>query len=287
MFSRLSELAFPVVLEPGGDPALVLGGHGSSSVLIATVPKSGTHLAAELLSGLGLLDARIHLSPNADIDWAEDRRYLVPGEAHRGPVFPTDASSWKRYPIPFGTVMGLVRPGQFVQGHVPFVLPNQALELAGAKVVYVRRRLRDMVISAMRFVETLNLPRGGDLDTMWWGAPETPEKVIAYLDSYGRGFVPLTAALAPWRGRPETIELDFDLVVDPARTNEAVSHLLELADHVGAETNESEIGEVMRKAVFSPTATWTGRLSRHEEWWTDAVEAKFIEIGLAALDPML
>lgn len=275
--SRLSEGAFPVVLEPSGAPVLALGGVGAHPVMIVSVPRTGTHFAAELLSHLGLLNAGLHLSPGIEADRAQDRRFLVPTLS--GP-------DWLTHSIRFGDVMRLLRNGQFVQGHVPYDGPKRSAELGPAKVVYLRRSIRNALVSSMRFVEKLSggQPIAGDPDTAWFGAPAGPEKLLAYLKTYGAGYPEMINAISPWRSLPQTFVLNFDLIVNGERMSDAVDHAVLLAEHVGAEVGRAQVEQAIRNATGSDTASWTGRLSRYQEFWSDAVEAKFEQMGLAALD---
>ena len=109
LYEKLHRLSFPVHLDKDGTPVLVRGGRsGVPKFLLISVPRSGTHLAAELLSACGLVSTGLHLSANAERDTVQDRRFFVPT--------PT-GSNWKDYELSLAEIIRLMRPGQFVQGH--------------------------------------------------------------------------------------------------------------------------------------------------------------------------
>ncbi len=185
------------------------------------------------------------------------------------------------YELSLADVIRLLKPGQFVQGHVPFS-PDLVAHLDRVAVIYVDRDLRDVLVSSMRFVE--QLVRSGvtytdDMDITWCGTPDTPAKLISYLRGFGAGVADLIESISPWQALPEAFTLDFDRITKPTQIDEAIEHLGEIADFVGIERSEEQLREILKSRVGADTATWTGRLSNFREIWSDDVERVFDEIG--------
>jgi hypothetical protein len=79
LFDKLHRLSFPVYLARDGMPVLVNGGRaGLPKFLLISVPRSGTHLAAELLGALGLVSTELHLAAEGMHGTVQDRRFFLP-----------------------------------------------------------------------------------------------------------------------------------------------------------------------------------------------------------------
>ncbi len=273
LYEKLHRLSFPVFLEEDGTPVLFGGGRaGAPKFLLISVPRSGTHLAAELLRALGLVFAGLHLSADGTPGTAQDRRFFLPT---------LTGSDWKDYELSLPEIIRLMRPGQFVQGHIPFS-PDFSPFPDRVAIVYVERNLRDVLISSMRFVEQLNasgvkLPE--ELEVGWCGTPNTPAKFIRYLRSFGVGVIDLTESISPWQALPQAFTLEFDRIAKPVHLDDAIVHLCELADFIGIEQSEDRLLEILDSRVGATTATWTGKLSDFHEFWSDEVEQVFDELG--------
>ena len=272
LYETLHRLSFPVHLAKDGTPVLVDGGRsGVPKFLLISIPRSGTHLAAELLRAVGLISAGLHLSADGKPNTVQDRRFFLPT--------PT-GSGWKNYDLSLAEIIRLMRPGQFVQGHIPFS-PDLTAAVDRVAVVYVDRNLRDVLISSMRFIEQLaasGVPFVG-LDTSWCGASDTRTKLTQYLRSFGPGVADSIESISPWQALPEAFTLEFDRIAKPRHVGDAIEHLRELTEFIGIEQNEDQLAEVLKSRVGAQTATWTGRLSNFQELWSDEAEQVFNEIG--------
>jgi hypothetical protein len=271
LYERLYEIAFPVFLGSDGQPVLVLGGNPRlPKVIIVSIPRSGTHLASRLVAAIGFVSSGLHLSPDGTPATLQDRRFLRPAAEPSG--------VWKNYELSLTDVLLLLRPGQYTQGHIPFP-SNVAPLLHGTKVVYASRELRNVAISAMRFIEDLH--KHGtkfteDLDVSWCGTADGPEKVLKYLYSFGQGWPTLIEAISPWRNLPETFVLDFDRIGGSRdHFDDSVGHLTELARFLGVELSEDRKMNILTGIIGKGSATWSGDLSDYERYWDQRVEETF------------
>ncbi|SFM08892.1 sulfotransferase domain-containing protein [Rugamonas rubra] len=244
-------------VRPGRPPALVV-----------SLPRSGTHLGSELLQGLGLVFGGLHLSPELEPDIVQDRRSYVMAADGR--------LEWQQFQLPLEDLFAMVGPGQVVQGHVPFS-PAIAAALAGFRIVYMERSLRDVAVSSMRFVAGLRaagLAYPDHYDMAWCDMADGPARMLAYLRGFGGGLRGMLRQIQPWRAQPNSFVLDFDLLTG-AEPAAAVAQLRALADFLGAPVGAERAERILRAALGRLTHSWSGRLSRWQELWDREVEQAF------------
>jgi hypothetical protein len=281
----LANASLPIVIGPEGQCRINNDVRdGLPKVVVISVPKSGTHFTGELLVELGFRFAGLHLSPESLPDTLEDRRRLVQ-ERLSSPSQKRHCIPLK-YSVPLSVVAELIGPGQYLQGHVPYS-ETAAEGLREMRIVYVERNPRDLAISSMRFIERLygNGHRFEDfLRTDWIPMENGPEKIIGYLDSFGRGVPKLLSEISPWRLEPNSFTLQFDTIVTGEPSGLAA--IRNLAAFLYISVDDAQAQSIRDACVGRPTTTWSGKLSDWREVWSDDVEAKFEEIGGAAFaDP--
>jgi len=276
LYQKLHDIDFPIFIGSDGRPALVLGEKPDyPKLIIVSVPRSGTHFTARLAAALGFVFAGLHLSPDGTAGSLQDRRFMRPaGE---------DFDIWKTYEMGLSDVLLMLRPGQFVQGHIPFS-SDMVSVLRGTKLIYPVRNLRNVVISGMRFIADLH-KRGtkfaAHLDQSWCDTTDGPEKVIRYLKSFGEGLPKLIEKISPWRNLPETFEFDFDRIgTTRERIDDSTDHLAALANFLEIETSDEKITKILALVFEQGSATWTGQLSDYRQYWSESVEEAFQSLGL-------
>lgn len=266
----------PIFYNDGNDDLLVWNKTtpGRCKAIVISLPRSGTHFTSTLLEHLGLIYGGIHVSPKVENNVVQDRRCLKLNEQGR--------PYWQEYALDVADLFRLVGPGQFIQGHVPFNAANAAA-LADFKIVVVKRNLRDVAVSAMRFVASLS-SRGmrfrGELDVRWCPLPDGPAKMLAYLASFGEGIAIQARKIGPWEALPNTLVVDFD-VLNGADGQAADAAVAALAAFVGTTLDAGQAGAIRAQSIGHNTPTWTGQLSDWRRLWNDDVEAAFQRIVLA------
>ena len=260
----------PVFYNDGQDDLLLWSQcrPGRGKAIVLSLPRSGTHFCSALLERLGLIYAGVHLSPQLEEAVVQDRRSLRLDGLGR--------PYWQEYPLAPPDVFSLVGPGQFIQGHVPFSAASAAA-LADFKIVLARRNLRDVAVSAMRFVAGLYL-RGRafrpDLDVAWCALPDGPDKMLAYLASFGAGIAVHAHRMAPWEALPNTFVADFDVLNGPD-PEPAIAAVMALAGFLGVPVSAARAHAVRLRARGQVTPTWSGKLSDWRAFWNDQVETAF------------
>lgn len=239
-------------------------------VAVVTLPKAGTYLMAEVLVELGYVNTHLHA-------WAggvEDGRDRPAEQA------PADYLA-HRVALPVEVSAPLIRPGQFWVGHFEAV-PCRG-PLAGFRKILMIRDLRFGLVSFMRWMAKPG--RGGAAADAWRHLPETTEKLLAFFETHGRGYLTWCADIVGWCETPDVCVLRFEDVAglhgEPAQADAATAlatFLVEVPEAVGA---------ALRRSVGRTTKTYSGRLSSLEGLWSPRVEQVFEEAGGVELNRVL
>ncbi len=266
----------PVFLTADDRPALALQQKEPSlaKLLIVSPPRSGTHLASQLAEMMGFTLTDVHLCPDNMPDTLQDRRCLSPTASGK--------PRWQSYDLDLRRALDMLLPGQSLQGHVPYdgQFANYATD--EARVIYVTRDVRNLVISGMRFIERLH--DGGKLppdniDLSWCGSALSPEKkLIGYLKSYGLGIPDFLRSISPWRDHRGVFTLDFDLLTSGASADR-VSHCADLGRFLSLDLAPEKLADLAQAAIKNGSPTWTGELSDYRQWWTPSVQWVANKIG--------
>lgn len=271
----------PVFYNDGNDNFLLWNKvkKNRCKAIVISTPRSGTHCTSKLLEQLGLIYGGIHASPKTETDVVQDRRCLKLDE--RGRPY------WQEYRLAVADLARLLGPGQFIQGHVPFSAENQAA-LADCKIVVAQRNLRDVAVSSMRFVASLHAKgmrfRAG-LNVDWCPLPDGADKMLAYLHAFGDGVRRHVAKIRPWERQANAFVLDFD-VLNGADEAAALASVIALASFLGTPIDAGRARSVRTLSIGRNTPTWTGKLSRWQELWSEAVEQAFCSIVLDGSAPL-
>lgn len=236
--------------------------------VLISIPRSGTHLGTELLKRLGLVYGGLHVSPGLEVDVVQDHRTMK--------LSPSGSLFWSSYRLPVTDIFHLIGNGQFVQGHVPFT-DDIRRSLTGFKIVVIRRNLRDVSISSMRFISSL-LARGiefpDEYGSDWHSMADGPRKVIRYLETHGGGIKDMAKVIRPWETLPNSFCFDFEDLTNP-HEGIAVSCIERVATFLRCPISRRRAQTIRKAIVGRPTATWTGKLSHWEDLWDEDVESAF------------
>lgn len=246
-------------------------------VLVTTIPRSGTHFTTELLTNLGMIFAGLHVAPSLEHNVVDDRRFRKMNAA--GDLF------YPRYLLQLDDVFRLIGAGQFIQGHVPY-RADFADALSDAKIIYVQRNLKNVAVSALRFIS--KLASSGHtfegFDTDWTGLDEGPLKMYAYLLSFGSGLPDMVRAIQPWQNAGNCHVLNFDELTsgDNVKSLKAVE---DLAKFLGIKKSPHSLSVALQRTVGASTVTWTGELSQWEKFWDPDIERLFQTVVMEQFEP--
>lgn len=240
------------------------------SVLVVSLPKSGTYLVAELLKALGYRSTGMHLAENAYSDYSgagiqEARR--DPGRFARSE--------------PLAKSLTRIQPGEFAVGHLPF---NEATQEATArfKRLYLTRDLRTALISYMRFMHSTG--RLGAEQLAWYPIADPRKRLVVFLMTTAPYLLKrFYQCMAGWSAREDVLQERFeDLTAGPAK---AIGVIDRVAAHVGV--SEYDGPTVLQTILAAETITKSGRLTRLAEYWSPEAEKRFVEIGGPELNARL
>lgn len=225
-------------------------------VFITTVPKAGTYFMAALLRELGLRDLRRHVYPDHYHDYAQayykDGSRAMPKEVeHPIEAFPGDAG-----------------PGGFAVGHVHCGERERAA-LAGCRVVYLVRELREAIVSAMRFEAYTGR------DTRGWTRIDDPrERLLGYMEHHDI-VIHRARNTVDWRWHAD-LTLDFRELRRPGVVGRLIGWL---------DTPERDAAAAIERARGQDTLT---RVPPDElGYWSDDAEAWFERHGGPELNESL
>jgi hypothetical protein len=231
-------------------------------VLVVSIPKSGTYLAAELLKALGYRWTGMHLAETAYTDYSgsqlEEARQ-DPGRFARNE--------------PLGTSLGRIHAGEFAVGHLPFK-PGIVDATQPFKRIYVTRDLRLALISYMRFMHSTG--RLGAKHLAWYPISDIRRRCLVFL----RASAPYILrrfyeGMIGWSTLDDTLPLRFeDLTGDVEPATRAIAAV---ATFLGV--SNCDAPGILRSSLAAQTITKSEGLTRLDDYWSPQAEQCFIEIG--------
>jgi len=225
-------------------------------VFITTIPKAGTYFMASILRELGYRDLMRHVYPDAYHDYGATFYATGDRAMPREVVWPVEA---------FAADAG---PGGFAVGHLHCGERERAA-LAGCRVIYLVRELREAIVSAMRF----EAHTGRDTDA-WTEIEDPAERLLGYMDKHD---IVLHRArhTVDWRWHADVM-FDFRELRRPV--------VIEgLARWLGAPCEDATA--LLERARGQDTLTRVPPTT--EGFWSDSAERRFQQQGGAALNAML
>ncbi len=234
-------------------------------MIVYSVPKAGTYLLNEILQAMGLENTRLHLMPTTLTDY----RFCTRSEACR------DYLDLVR-PVVVNQALEMMLPGQFSVGHLDY--SQDIVEaLAGFRVVFVRRNLRDCLISFMRWEESTG--RDPERTQDWAGMPDGADKTLIYLRDLGSQYLLWCKTIAGWAGYAEAEQFSFESLCGDDGAARQIADLKRIFRLSGLTTAEPDYGAILRKTLGAETMTWSGSRTDRRTFWDDRVERVFAELG--------
>lgn len=245
-------------------------------VIIVSIPKAGTYLVAEILKSLGLEDAGIHVNP----DSLSDYRFATIKEARE---------DYLKYTVrlPLEKSVRLVLSGQFIVGHLPYEAYIVGM-LKDFKVIFVKRDLRDALISQMRF---FSLPgRGQHTNHAWKNLEDGPEKLLAFMDLYGAEFIRIYDGMANWLEDAGACKVSFEDIYSDHGLDiacETIERLTKYLDLNYPEYQFIDYRKILTKVIGTETKTWSGARTRRDTYWNSIINERFSQLGGMAANEKL
>ncbi len=237
--------------------------------VILSVPKAGTYLTAKIFEALGFVDLELHISSEylADYRWMsleEKREYNL--------------STIKN--IPINQVVKMIAPGQFVVGHIP--CSDQTTDLLEPfKRVFLKRNLRDGIVSYMRFCLKKEVD---DTDQEWKNARGKKAQLEGFLQTrLASDFLNMSKQVVSWSNVDDTLTVAFEKLLESP-----LVEVRRIADYCGIEIESDSLENIVQRAFDAPNTTYSGpNRSDYKPYWNDAVESEFCRLGGAEINHCL
>jgi hypothetical protein len=239
-------------------------------VIVVSIPKSGTYLAAELLKALGYRWTGMHLAETAYTDYsgsALEEARQDPGRFVRSE--------------PLSVSLTHIQPGQFAVGHLPF--KDDVVQSTGPfKRLYLTRDLRLALISYMRFMHTTG--RLGAKHLAWYSIPDLRKRCYVFLQTSAPYMLKrFYEGMVGWSNLDDTLPIRFeDLTNDADRASRAIESVATFLGILNCDAHS-----ILRASLATETITKSDGLTRLDDYWSPQAEKRFIEIGGADLNARL
>lgn len=244
-------------------------GASRHKILLVTIPKSGTYLFHDLLIAAGLATAGIHIAEWGFTDMRfADQRYVreLPREHN--------------HLIALKDIISLIKPGQFVVGHLPCSQENLSL-FAEYRIVFTYRDLRDAITSFMRYMAKNGL--GTSMSHKWGGWADGPDKMERYMELHGDEFFAITEPMVKWAERREIVKMSYEEIMEGGE--KALAKLRKLFRYLGVDAGDVE--SLLRETINNGSFTYSGQRTTREVYWSDKVQEMFESRGGAKLNRRL
>ena len=228
---------------------------------------------AEILSAIGLRNTKVHLSVMSLTDY----RHCTPLEARREYLKLSRS-------IGLRESLNLIHGGQFAVGHLDFSEAVLA-ELDQFRVLFLRRNVRDTLISFMRWEESTG--REPERTARWAGLPDGPEKTLIYLEDLGRHYLDWCKMIAGWAACDRAEQFSFESLVGDRGAAQQYSDLDRVFRLSEVSGPKPEWQAVLPGIIGSETMTWSGARTHSERFWDERVEQVFADLGGLELNRLL
>ncbi len=238
-----------------------------NSVLVISIPKSGTYLMTEILKNLGYSWTGMHLAEEAYTDYASANLE----DARENPALFARSE-------PLTESLTRIGPGEFAVGHLPFRVPVLK-ETARFKRIYMTRDLRVALVSYMRFLRVTG--RLGARQMPWYAMRDPQEQTVSFLSSTGPYLLrEFYACMVGWEKVPGVLSLRFEELT--AGGEKSVSTVGAIAHYLGIEGCNA--ADILRKSLAAETITKSTGTTRLEDYWSEEAERRFARMGGAELN---
>ena len=246
---------------------------GAPTVLINTIPKSGTHFAGILLELVSVPPTGIHLGVGQYWNWN-----LAPSldQIIRTP------DAFKR-PASLSECIALITPGHTFAhlDHTPQAVASLQAR-PEVRHLFLIRNLRGCLASAMRFVrkrEALN-------STADQVSTETPAaSFLRFMDRRGPALMQTAKSQIAWASTPDVATFRFEDLVPDTDPQHRVQECARLLGFCGI--TPPDLPGLLARAAHTQTRTSSGKLTNWHEVWSDEAEARFLHHGGPALNAAL
>ena len=244
----------PGAPEPNAEPK-------ATRLMLLSLPKAGTYLAAELVRLLGMRHTHYHFS----MDYVDA---YDPAQLDAGKRAPESV----RMSLPIEQSLRLLRLGEFGVGHLPCE-ERTIHALAGFRLMLCLRPPRDNLLSMMRFLYDTRRDRAAA------GSWFEKRDVAAFVRERGPSMLRQIKTILPWANFADVHCLTFaEMTTAGPQTVTKLAKFLRAPEHIDAEA-------IAARALSENTLTRSR--SDEELKWTEEAEDVFKAIGGEETDALV
>ena len=246
--------------------------HGYRSLLVNTVPKSGTYLVSGMLTQLGATDSGLHFRDDYYWDfWRQPQDEVIgsPGQFLRHEALERAIHS--------------LGGAQFAVAHMSCSDENQhTLREARIRTLFMIRDIRDCLVSMMRFMAD---PRRWDSNPDWAELEDPGRRFAGFLRTSGEAMLKGVTNQLGWLDAGVPIVRFEDLYGDNGEKNqlEAVSTIVDVAP-IDPVAPEDAVVILRTKVMGKPNRTFSGQRSDGSMYASDEVLDLYEQLGVFELN---
>lgn len=275
--SIISGKRLPVYIGPDLSPCFTIDQATiPDKVFIITIPKSGTYLVAKLLENLGIINCNVHIATGniQDNRFADEKAFKL--------------EPWRFFvEIPLTSSAQLIRTGQFSFGHIPY-FETEKKSLEDFKKIFTFRELRDVIISIIRFLDSLEQnfkkPEAIKLGQKFKEAPMGNDKFKYWFSLWGKEYESIIRNMLPWKERSDVFQVKFETLMGDDGKDAQLSLQRGLCGFLGLDITDAEIDKALSDSIGAETLTYSGKRSSYKDWWNGEVEDLFTHYGFKELN---
>ncbi|MEM4655224.1 MAG: sulfotransferase domain-containing protein [Thermosphaera sp.] len=246
-------------------------------IFIISIPKSGTYFIGKILTELGFVDCKVHLSEFV----MEDKRFLPEKFVRKYPGRTT-----RNCPLEESTK--LILPGQFAYGHIAYSFVHETV-LQNFSKIFIYRNLRDILASYANYLTQI---RGADINLIGnivkRSGLEDKNRLLHYvLDEMDVHEVSYWQRIAKWRDVPDVFSVSYEELMGDYGREYQEQILVKLSEFLGKEIDPDVASHVLTQSIGKPTVTYSGKRSLWQEYWDDTIENLFVNMGFRDINVLL
>ena len=232
--------------------------------MVITMPHSGAHLIQEILCSFDMMHVRV----SHETDYIGDYRFLSD----------QDRIKFSRlcdtYMLPIRETIKWITPGQFVINHMKYDDTSYCLLRESDFLMYtMKRNLRNCVVSHARV-------KMHDKLCITHNKCKLMEDYIKM--PYYNELVESIKLMMPWFTNNTFEELSYENIVGENGKDKQYQCLMRLIDDF--ELTNIKMDNIIDKCINKKTFSYSGEISRWQDYWSDEIEKWFAKIGLKTLN---
>lgn len=242
-------------------------------VVLCSIPKAGTYMVGAIFEQLGLENSHLYLKASGGADDYSRASLDLGRDIPEGCQVRGTTRSF----------VAKLRTGQFAVTHLPH---RGRRSLDGCRVVFLRRDLREAIVSCARMTHGTSRRKWNEVDSSWRAFQDPRLILLGFLDQHGDAIASMMLRLNGWHQEADVLQLrheDLRCHERPAGADDVARVFKTIFPRVTVE----ELSDAIVAANRVPTITSNAVRTDFRSYWSDSAEAWFQQSGLAEFNHVL